>query len=84
MNNTAIPYILCLNKNFVFADRDDEEEGGMLYVMIEDIVKRHNEVIEKLKYFSQSQKTILNHLIPEEPHEIYVTEFEPHHGIITE
>ena len=68
----------------LITDRDDDEEdSGMLYVIIEDIVKRHNEIIEKLPYLRESN-TNLSLLIPEEPSEIYVTEFEPHHGIINE
>lgn len=58
----------------------------MLYVMIEDIVRRHNEIVEKLAYLRQSHKIdspSVDHVIPEDPSEIYVTEFEPHHGIIT-
>lgn len=56
----------------------------MLYLVIADIVNRHNKIITELEYFRHSREgTTIYELIPEEPSEIFVTEFEAHHGIIS-
>lgn len=58
-------------------------ENDWLYIVISDIVNRHNTFIDALYHRVRAEKICtVGYCLPSEPHEIPITEYTEHHCIV--
>lgn len=62
---------------------EEEQNNDWFYVIIADIITRHNHIIESLYSMIQAKKLPLSRLLPEQPARISPMEVASSHAIIS-